>query len=130
MDENLKKQSVKDNICNLLKEGLFKKDAAIMAGISEATLYRWIEEDESFKSRVQASLIEYKRKLFNIVTKCSETDGRLALELLKRRFPNDWDGTSDEFKHSSETTTTEIAVLLQRILHTDDGTEEVELLED
>jgi len=81
---------VKENICSYLKEGLFKKDSAIMAGISEATLYRWLEEDESFKSRVEASILEYKRTLIKNMTVCAEKDGRLALEVLKRRFPKEW----------------------------------------
>ena len=86
MDESI----VKENICKYLKEGLFKKDSAVMSGISEATFYRWLDEDESFKSQVEASVLEYKLTLIKNITTCAKKDGRLALEVLKRRFPNDW----------------------------------------
>lgn len=82
----------KENICNYLKEGMFKKDSALMAGISEATLYRWLDDDESFKSRVEASILEYKHTLIKNVNLATVKDGKLALEVLRRRFPKEWDG--------------------------------------
>jgi hypothetical protein len=61
-----------------------------MAGISEATFYRWIEEDESFESLVEASILDYKHTLVKNLTDNAVKDGRLALEVLKRRFPKEW----------------------------------------
>lgn len=89
MDKDQKQEEIKNIIQGYLIEGMSKKDAARMAGISEATFYRWIEEDESFESRIEASILEYKRSLIKIVNACAEKDGRLALELFKRRFPED-----------------------------------------
>lgn len=83
-------EDTKTRIYVCLTEGMSKKDAALVSGISESTLYRWFEEDESFKSQVEASILEYKRRLINNVTTCAEKDGRLALEVLKRKFPNEW----------------------------------------
>ena len=90
MEEHQKNEEIKNKIYEYLKEGMFKKDAAIMAGISEATLYRWIEEDESFESRIQAGILEYKHSLVKNITASSVKDGRLALEVLRRRFPREW----------------------------------------
>lgn len=90
MDKEEKIDEIKKDICDFLKEGITKKDAAIMAGISEATFYRWIEENESFKSRVEASILEYKHTLIKNVNTCAEKDGRLALEVLSRRYPKEW----------------------------------------
>lgn len=83
--------TVKDNICNFLKEGLYKKDAALMAGIDESTLYRWIKEDASFASRVEATILEYKHSLIKNLTKHAENNAGVALQILRIRWPNDWD---------------------------------------
>lgn len=108
---------VKENICSYIKEGLFKKDSAVMAGISEATLYRWIEEDESFKSRVEASVLEYKHTLIKNMTTCAVKDGRLALEVLKRRFPKEWSDqlTTNENVQDLSKERKDVVVLLEKI---------------
>lgn len=85
---------IKNKIYEYLKEGMHRKDAANMAGISEATFYRWLESDESFKSRIEANILEYKRSLIHCVNTCAIKDGRLALEVLKRRFPKEWSENS------------------------------------
>lgn len=89
-----------------------------MAGISEASFYRWIEEDESFKSRVEANILEYKHTLVRNVTTCAEKDGRLALEVLKRRYPQEW-GNNEYVGRSHEELETErknVRELLEKIL--------------
>lgn len=67
-----------------------KKDSALMVGIDESTFYRWIYSDASFASRVEASILEYKHTLVNNVNTIAVNDDRLALEVLKRRFPKEW----------------------------------------
>ena len=52
MDNDLKRDKVKEDIYTYLKQGMYKKDAAVMAGVDESTLFRWIKEDASFASRV------------------------------------------------------------------------------
>jgi len=83
-------KSTVDTICKLIEQGMLKKDAAILGGISEPTFYRWLEENDSFKSKVEASLIRYKQKLIDIINVNSIKDGKLALEILARRFPQDF----------------------------------------
>lgn len=120
-NKNMDTEQIKNNIFNYLKEGMYKKDSAIMAGISEATFYRWVEEDESFKSRVEASILEYKHSLIKNVNICAIKDGKLALEVLKRRFPKEWDERLNvEEKQEYEGSTRQVADLLQKILREGD----------
>lgn len=113
-EENQKKEKVKNKICEYLKQGMSKKDAAIMAGISEATFYRWMV-DESFESRAEASILEYKHTLVNNVTKCAEKDGRLALEVLKRRFPNEWGENAHSISQEMDDERKGVVALLEAV---------------
>lgn len=90
MDDKTKKVLTIEKILGYLKDGLCKKDAAMMSGISEKTFYRWVSEDNSFDSEVEASILEYKHSLIKKINIASEKDGRLALEVLSRRFPREW----------------------------------------
>lgn len=89
-EDNQIKETKKNNIYNYLKQGMSKKDSAQMVGIDESTFYRWVELDASFASRVEASVLEYKLTLVKNVNINAVKDGRLALEVLKRRFPKEW----------------------------------------
>lgn len=90
MDNDLKRQKIKEDIFMYLKQGMYKKDSAIMAGIDESTLYRWISDDASFASQVEAKILEYKRSLIQTLTKHAETNGTLALQILRTRWPREW----------------------------------------
>lgn len=79
-----------DRLCDLLERGMNKKDAAAMAAIDESTLYRWERKNASFASRVEASLLRYKEKLIGVMNVAAVKDGRLALKILERRWPNDF----------------------------------------
>ncbi len=116
MDSDLKRQKIKEDIFTNLKQGIYKRDSAIMAGIDESTFYRWISEDASFASRVEASILEYKHTLVKNVTTCAERDGRLALEVLKRRFPKEWgDNVNMTENQGGNTTNKVVAEQLQKI---------------
>ncbi len=90
MAEAIQNDGIKARILEYLKDGVSKKDSAVLSGISEATLYRWVEEDDSFKSQIEASILEYKHTLVKNLVANAEKDGRLALEILSRRYPNEW----------------------------------------
>jgi len=77
-------------LCEYLENGMNKKDAAAMVGIGETTLYRWMKENGSFGSRVEASVLTYKQKLIQTMNISAVDDGRLALEILARRWPGDF----------------------------------------
>lgn len=118
MNEEKKKEEIKTRIYSYLKEGMYKKDSSILAGISEATFYRWVDEDESFESRVEASILEYKHTLVKRINACAEKDGRLALEVLRRRFP-EVDNASEE-REEHERGIKQIAETLQQIYLSDE----------
>lgn len=79
-----------NEICQFLEDGLPQKDAAVLSGISEKTFYRWMEKHDSFDSKVEASITRYKEKLIKIVNVHSVKDGKLALEILARRWPDEF----------------------------------------
>jgi len=79
-----------NQICQFLEDGMLQKDAAILSGISEKTFYEWKKENVSFVSRVEASITRYKEKLIKIVNVSSIKDGKLALEVLARRWPDEF----------------------------------------
>lgn len=108
-----KKDETKIKIHEYLKEGLCKKDAALMSGISEKTFYRWVSEDDSFDSQVESSILEYKHSLIKKVNIAAEKDGRLALEVLSRRFPSEWSANRIIERESNEESLQQIAELLQ-----------------
>ncbi len=112
MDKDQKNTIIEDRICAYLKEGMYKKDAAVMAGVNESTLYRWIEANASFASQVEASILEYKHSLIQNINTQAKTDGRLALEILKRRFPKDLDGEDKDDSRSLD----RIADMMDKIL--------------
>ena len=76
-----------NSICNYIEEGMPQKDGAVLSGIDESTFYRWMEKHASFASKVEASLLKYKEKLIKVVNVNSVKDGKLALEVLARRWP-------------------------------------------
>jgi hypothetical protein len=81
---------VKDNICDYLEEGMWKKDAAELAGITERTFYRWCEEDVSFVSRVQLSILKYKRNLIKVINLGSIKKPEVAIRVMEQRWPEEW----------------------------------------
>jgi transposase-like protein len=114
----LENQDKKQLILSYLEEGLLKKDAAALAGINESTFYRWVESDASFASQVQVSVLKYKRSLIQDINTSTKKDGRLALEILRRRWPNDGFEEDD-----TQRSTKRIAELVQAIYdrHTDEN---------
>lgn len=114
MDTDYENKNTKDTICGYLKEGLYKRDAALMAGIDESTLYRWIKEDASFASRLEASILEYKRSLIQNVNKVAENNAGVALQILKTRWPDDW--AKPQFEEKSNTNIHQLVADLWQII--------------
>lgn len=93
-------QKVIKEICGYLEDGLSQKDAARLAGISESTFYEWVDQKSEFSELVELALSKYKHRLLRFVNKDAVNNGRLALEVLSRRWPK-------EFGHKSQTTVEE-----------------------
>src|SRR3990167_3935465 len=84
------KEEVKKAVVSELENGMTLKDAAIYCGISRATLLRWRHEDEAFEAKIKKAKITYKRSLIRCVNIRSIEDGRLALEMLARKWPDEY----------------------------------------
>lgn len=123
MDTDLKKVKVKEDICTNLKQGLFKKDAARMAGISEDTYLRWYKEDAGFADKVEASILEYKQSLIKNLNIQAEKNGMLALKILQWRFPKDWAEPQREENEERRADTKRVADALQALLNEPDEEE-------
>lgn len=83
-------KETKDKILKSLSEGAWKRDAAEMAGISHDTFYRWCKEDLTFLTQVKAAILEYKHTLIKVMTLGSIKDWKAAAEILKTRWPKQW----------------------------------------
>lgn len=79
---------ITNEICGYIKEGLYQKDAAMLSGISESTFYEWLSTKSEFSESISRASIEYKRSLLKSITRQTVKDGKLALEMLGRRYPN------------------------------------------
>lgn len=77
-------------ICKYLEAGLWFKDACIAAGVSEPTGHRYKTDDKVFKSQVEASISKYKEKLIKCINEGATKDPKIALDILKIRFPEEW----------------------------------------
>ena len=58
-------------ICNHIKDGLTKKDAALLSDISEQTLYDWIKKHSNFSQSLQKAEAEAKQKMINTVRRAA-----------------------------------------------------------
>lgn len=99
MDIDLKRDEIKEKICNYLTQGMFKKDASKMAGISEDTYLRWYKENADFADKVEASILKYKQSLINTLNVASVDNPRIALEILRTRWAKEW---SPKYFHNEE----------------------------
>ena len=90
MDKNQRKEKIKEDIFNYLEQGMFEKDAAELSGIDRTTMWRWKEEDATFATRVEASIVKYKRKLIHIINMGCVKNPSIALKILRIRWPEEW----------------------------------------
>lgn len=81
---------VVSEICGYIEEGLYQKDAALLSGISESTFYEWQNSKSEFSESIERALASYKLTLLKSINKCTPKNGRLALEVLSRRFPHQY----------------------------------------
>jgi len=97
-----------------------KKDSTEIEKVELQQLRERVILCESFGSRVEAGIITYKEKLIKCLNMGSLKDYRAALEILRVRFPTEWNVVK-RIEHSGkvETSTKEIAELLQQVLRED-----------
>lgn len=78
-------------ICDELEQGMTKKDAAILSGITEETFYQWMKKPEFSESveLAESKYIKSTTMMLNFKTGTEPTGSR-ALEILARRRPDEW----------------------------------------
>jgi len=84
-------QTIIDKIKEKLENGQTRKDAGNLCGISDTTFQMWLKKP-AFRVLVELAETVYIEKMIKIVNvkTIAETSGRLALEVLSRRRPNEW----------------------------------------
>lgn len=96
-------------IVKYIAGGASYKDSCIFVGIGKRTLFNWKtrgEEDEKKKVRtiyrdlcdeVERAEVAAKMRRIGIITKAEKEDARLALEMLARKYPEEY-GRKDHLK--------------------------------
>jgi hypothetical protein len=88
--------ALQDRFVAAIKAGNFRETAARLAGISVATMYRWLAADSepflTFQVAVVQAEAELEAKALKVVTDRIPEDARLALAFLAKRFPERWGG--------------------------------------
>ena len=64
-------KEITEEICEYLEAGLTNKDAAILSGITEHTLYDWIKKFSNFSQSLQKAEAEAKQKMINTVRRAA-----------------------------------------------------------
>ena len=86
--------AVQDRIIAAIRAGHFRESAARLAGISPATLYRWLSAEtepyQAFQEAVVTAEAELEETVLEVVTDRIPDDARLALAFLAKRFPARW----------------------------------------
>ena len=89
---------VQQRICECLRKGHYAKTAAVLAGISEPTLYTWLERGEAgeepyaaFRDAIEEANAEAEDMLLETVISGGPS---MALQVLQRRFAEHWRDTT------------------------------------
>jgi len=102
-------------MCGFIERGSYPEVAARNCGIGARTYYEWRkqgEEDQQagldtafteFLEAVDAAIAKAEEKLIKVVNNNIPEDGRLALEVLSRRFPYRWARPRDRQAVPSDT---------------------------
>jgi hypothetical protein len=78
-------------ILEKIRKGLSLRSAAAAGGISVASLHEWRKQDPDFEAAVQQAMSDSEESLFDLAKAGAAKDGRIALMMLARRFPDDWE---------------------------------------
>lgn len=83
----------------LIHQGLNNKDAATMAGISEATLYNKKNNDEEFAKKLLQARIGFKLHHLNNIKKKAEDTWLASAWILERQFREEF-GKETKIEHT------------------------------
>ena len=85
----------------LVNNGLTQKDAAIRAGISEATFYNKCTNDAEFKEKLLRSRIQFKLTHIQNIAEKSKITWQASAWLLERMFRDEF-GKETKIEHSMQ----------------------------
>jgi transposase len=89
---------VRERVVNAVRAGNYFEAAARAAGISESTLYRWLERGaeekrgvyRDFREAVRRAEAESEVHAVAVIRRAMSDDWRAALALIERRHPERW----------------------------------------
>ena len=84
-----------DTICQHITTGITFKSACALSGISDATFYRWRQEDPEFEADIQMATAVAEQILLGHISEHAITDWRAAAWILERRMPDDYSAKRD-----------------------------------
>ena len=73
-----------------IDQGLSLSRASVMAGMTRETVSEWVRQKPEFGQQVAEAETRFMMRLLNTVQSGAETNPKLALELLSRRFPQEF----------------------------------------
>ena len=81
-----------ERLLDNLRQGMSQASAITQAGIAKTTFYRWLKEDEQFKTEVETAEDFAEAVQIAQIKALGEakTDWRAYAWLLERRFPDRW----------------------------------------
>lgn len=95
-------------IVEAVEAGAFQKDAAAAAGVSETTLYRWLQEGakdgahpelREFRESLTRARAHAKVSAIATLRRAASDDWRAAAFLLERAWPDEW-GRRTRLEHT------------------------------
>lgn len=77
-------------ICKLIRNGVFNKDAAKAATISETTFYRWMKEKREFRESIKKAEMQRKCYFILAIAKAAVRKWQAAAWYLERVYPEEF----------------------------------------
>lgn len=74
----------------LLESGMSLIGASRACGMCESLIYKWRESDPAIEQMIEKAMAQSERKLVELALEGAKKDGRVALMMLERRFPETW----------------------------------------
>lgn len=117
-----KPRAVRDELLANLREPMSIKAACALSGISEATYYKWLDQDEdgAWTEEVEAAKRFSEPVMVSRLKSLGEekADWRAYAWILERRFPQEW-GAKQEIELNQTTNDGGAALVMQMIEQTD-----------
>lgn len=94
-----------DLICKYVAEGLFQKDAAVLAGVNPSTLSEWKSQYPELAKALKAAELSGKKEMLDSIRKASKKTWQSAAWYLERKHHDEW-GLKNQHKVEGELTIT------------------------